>query len=112
MVIKTSDINVEPSKIADFEHITSGMQMAMLGSRLLMESTINDSVAHGGPSSTNEALINLMQYCGISTRTMAQRINISRTKLKDMLDGKRDIPPIVLEKMDDIFKSIKPDLYK
>ena len=72
---------------------------------------IQASIADGGPSSTNEALSNLISYCGLTVRSLAVKAGISRKKIQRMVNGEMNISPEDNEKMEQVFRSIKPNLY-
>jgi DNA-binding phage protein len=89
----------------------SQVSKQMVSDKMEEAKLMQASIADGGPSSINEALSNLISYCGLTVRSLSKKANISRTKLQRMVDGRLTISPEDNDKMEQVFRSIKPNLY-
>jgi len=89
----------------------SELSKQMVADKTAEAKLIQASIADGGPSSTNESLSNLIIYCGLTIRSLAVRAGISRKKIQRMINGEISISTEDNEKMEQVFRSIKPNLY-
>lgn len=73
---------------------------------------LRSSAADGGPDSIQGAFIHLMKECNIGVRRMAERIGVKRKVLQKMLDGEIALEPRIMVAMENVFQTIKPELFK
>lgn len=90
--------------------------LSQLGKDIILnkkaEATVlQESMADGGPGSVNEAIINLMHSCNVGIRFLAQKTGIKRKRLLMMIEGHIEMPPEVLGKITDVFRTRQPSLF-
>lgn len=88
--------------------LTRGSMALRFQEALILE----ESVKNGGPGSSQDAIINLMDYCKIGIRQMALKVNIPRRRLKDMLEGRRELTVEAVSAMHKVFKEKNPELFE
>jgi len=89
----------------------SQLSKDMVSNKMAEAKLLQESMADGGPGSMNEALSVLIKHCGLTVRSLAVRAGISRKKIQRMIDGEVGISLEDNDKMEQVFRSIKPDLY-
>jgi hypothetical protein len=96
----------------DIQAMLPELQSSMLSGKMKERQILAESVAAGGPSSVQEAILNMMDVCKIGVRQLAYLVNVKRNKLQKMIDGRINIPPEVISSLYDVFKSRRPDLFE
>jgi hypothetical protein len=106
----TSDSFNQDVMMGEAKGLLKTLPLEMIRHRMEEQTLLSQSVADGGPGSTQEAFINLMDYCKIGVRALSKQIGVKRTHLQRMLNGEMDMPMEVTDAMIGVFSKIKPDL--
>lgn len=103
---------IDEEFIKDAEAKLSQVGQDLTKNKMEEAKLLQASMADGGPSSINEALNNLIRYCKLTPRSLALRAGMSRKRIVRMINGEIGISLEDNEKMERVFRSIAPNLYK
>ena len=107
-----SDNGLSPEENKAIEETLEKLQQDTLTGKLKEHQILAQSQLNGGPSSPQEAIINMMDYCGVGIRTLSKVTNIPRKRLLSMIEGRIDIPAEVVVKIVEVFERKAPHLFK
>ena len=102
---------VDEEVIKDVKTRLSGLTKDIVQNKIEESKIIQESVANGGPSNSNEAIVNLMDYLNVGIRALAHAVNVPRKKLVNMIEGRTPMPPEVMSAIHDFFKMKQPSLF-
>lgn len=103
-------LSSEESKV--IEETLEQLQKDTLAGKLKEHQILAQSQLNGGPASPQEAIINMMDYCGIGIRTLSKATNVPRKRLSSMIEGRIDIPAEIVVKITEVFERKAPHLFK
>lgn len=96
----------------EIEQTLEKLQKETLSGKLQEHQILAQSQLNGGPSSPQEAIINMMDYCGIGIRYLSKVTNVPRKKLLSMIEGRIDMPAEIVVKITEVFERKAPHLFK
>lgn len=98
----TENEDADEAALADMESKLDELAGDISKNTLAQQELFRQSVAAGGPGSSLEAYRIMMDHKKIGIRALARRVNISRKKLQQMLNGDIPLTPEVTTKLCDI----------
>ena len=105
------DTPVDKEFVKEATSNIKGLGKDIISNKMAETQLIQQSIAEGGPSSPNEAVINLMQYLNVGIRYLAGKVGVRRKMLVRMLEGHTPMPPEVMVKIHEVFKTKQPTLF-
>lgn len=103
--------DVENDLLSDVTGQFGNLSKEVLSSKIEQQNIFAQSAAAGGPVTAAGAIANLMDYLNVGIRQLSTVTNVRRHKLSAMIRGEEKMPPEVLDKIYDVFKAKKPDLF-
>jgi hypothetical protein len=101
----------EQEIIGDVNTAFRELSTDIITSKIKQRQLLNESIADGGPSNVSEALVIAMDICKVGWRRLSVETGIKKPLLRDMFQGKVDIPAEALAKIHGVFAKIRPDMY-
>lgn len=105
------DAPFDPNVVKEVQENLKQVTTGMMAGRMQMSQLLAQSAAEGGPSSVNEAILNLMDSLNIGIRTLATGVGVKRKLLHRMILGEVELTQEVMDKITEFFKKRAPHLF-
>jgi hypothetical protein len=96
--------------MADVRGSLDKLGPAMMETKIAQQQLFTQSINDGGPASTPAAVALLLDYAKISVRNLAADMKMSRKKLTEMIEGRRDMPNDVITRIWDAIDRKRPGM--
>lgn len=117
MTATIDPFDIHPDAPVDMELVNeaqtklSQLSQDMVSNKMAEAKLFQDSMADGGPSSTLEAVLCMMDYTKIGVRQLAAKTGMRRKHLQQILRGEVQLDASVLSKLEVVFRQLKPSLF-
>lgn len=94
----------------DIQKELAPLSSVMMANKVQEQTILAQSIAEGGPASTHDALLFLLDQAKIGIRELSAKVGLKRTELKKMVEGEKEMPHDVFSGIYEAIRSKRPDL--